>query len=126
MVVSPPAIAPLAAPAALSAARGLVERALPARPARSSPPSRTQRVRDALVDVDGLVGEAALVAQPAVVDVVVVARQDAQDALVADGELDVALRRAQRADRARALDVPRAARGSGRAATSARRPGTAR
>ena len=34
---------------------------------RSSPPSRTIGAGDALVDVDGLVGEAALVAQPAVV-----------------------------------------------------------
>ena len=37
-----------------------------------------------------------------------VAREHAHHALVAHGQLDVALRRAQRADRARALDVPRA------------------
>ena len=75
---------------------------------RSTPPSRTIGCGDALVDVGGLVGEAALVAQPAVVDLLVVAAEHAQDALVADGEGDVALRRAQRADRARLLDVPRA------------------
>ena len=67
-----------------------------------------QRRGDALVDVDGLVGEAALVAQPAVVDLVVLAGEHAQDALVADGQRDVALRRAERADRAGVLDVPRA------------------
>ena len=74
---------------------------------RSSPPSRSSGCGDALVDVDRLVGEAALVAEPAVVDLVVVALQHAQDALVADGEAHVALRRAERADRARLLDVPR-------------------
>ena len=42
---------------------------------RSSPPSRIIGARDALVDVDRLVGEAALVAQPAVVDLGVVARR---------------------------------------------------
>ena len=79
--------------------RGLVERALPADRAQLAAVADHRR-GDALVDVDRLVGEAALVAQPAVVDVVVVAREDAQDAVVADGEGDVALRRAQRADRA--------------------------
>ena len=53
-----------------------------------------------------LVAEAALVAEPAVVDLVVVAGEHAGDLLVADGELDVALARAERADRARVLDVP--------------------
>ena len=80
---------------------------------RAGPADRTQvgaltdqGLRDPLVDVDRLVGEPALVAEPAVVDVGVLARQHADDALVADGELDVALRRAQRADTAGALDVP--------------------
>ena len=67
-----------------------------------------ERLGDALVDVDVLVGVAALVAQPAVVDLVVVAGEHAHHALVADGELDVALGGAERADRPGALDVPRA------------------
>ncbi len=86
---------------------GLLQRALP----RDGPQIAAiahERLGDALVDVERLVGEAALVAQPAVVDLDVVARQDAQRALVAHGDRDVALRRAQRAHRARALDVPRA------------------
>ncbi len=67
-----------------------------------------QRLDDPLLGVHGLVAEAALVAQPAVVDLVVIAREHAQHAFVADGQLDVALRRAAGADRARALDIPRA------------------
>ena len=67
-----------------------------------------ERRRDALVRVHGLVAEAALVAQPAVVDLAVVAGEHAQDALVADGQLDVALRGAARAHGAGPLDVPRA------------------
>ncbi len=50
-----------------------------------------------------LEAEAALVAQPAVVDLGVRAHEHAQDAVVADGELDVALRRAQRAHRPAAV-----------------------
>ena len=67
-VVSPPASAPTRplraaqrAAAASSSARSQLDRAQLAAVAH-------QRLRDALVDVDGLVGEAALVAQPAVVD----------------------------------------------------------
>jgi hypothetical protein len=56
--------------------------------------------------VEHLKAEAALVAKPAVVDRRVVTREHACDALVADGELDVALRGAKRADGARVLDVP--------------------
>ncbi len=41
-----------------------------------------ERLLEALVDVRRLVGEAALVAEPAVVDVVVLAREGAQHALV--------------------------------------------
>jgi hypothetical protein len=67
-----------------------------------------QRLRDALVDVGVLERVAALVAQPAVVDLGVVAAEHAHDAVVADRQRHVALRRAQRADRAGALDVPRA------------------
>src|SRR3712207_6936871 len=50
---------------------------------------------DAVVDVHVLVGEAALVAEPAVVHLAVVAGVHAHDALVADRQLHVALRRAE-------------------------------
>jgi hypothetical protein len=56
--------------------------------------------------VDHLEAEAPPVAEPAVVDLVVVARQHPLDPLVADRELHVALARAQRADRPGVLDVP--------------------
>src|SRR4029079_526442 len=82
---------------ALEPRRGLAERALP----RDGPQLAAvadHRARDALVDVDGLVGEAALVAEPAVVHRGVVAPEHAQDALVADREAHVALRRAEGAD----------------------------
>src|SRR4030088_2394233 len=90
--------------------------ALSSRPPPRPPAGAPQRLGDALVDVDGLVGEAALVAQPAVVDALVVAREHAEDPLVAHRELDVALRRAERADRTGALDVP----GAGAKAVRAR------
>ena len=78
-------------------------RAPRSQPARLPP---SARLGDPLLGGDHLEAEAALVAEPAVVDLVVVAGQDALDALVADGELDVALARAEGADRARVLDVP--------------------
>src|SRR5918995_22395 len=64
------------------------------------------RLGDPLPRVEHLEGEAPLVAEPAVVDLGVVARQHPQHPLVADRELDVALARAERADRARILDLP--------------------
>ena len=85
----------------------LVERALPGDLAQLAAVA-DHRPRHALVDVDRLVGEAAAVAQPAVVDLWVVAPEHAQDAVVADREGDVALAGAQPAHRAGALDVPRA------------------
>ena len=96
-----------AAAGLLERARGVVERLLPARRHERLALAH-ERLGDPLVDVGRLVGEAALVAQPAVVDLVVLAREHAHHAVVADGQLDVALRRAVGADRARALDVPRA------------------
>ena len=66
-----------------------------------------QRLDDPLVGVHVLVAEAAAVAQPAVVDALVVAAEHAHHAVVAHGQLDVAVGGAAGADRARALDVPR-------------------
>jgi hypothetical protein len=86
---------------------GLLERAVPLDGAQLAAVADHRR-RDAVVDVEGLVGEAPAVADPAVVDLLVVAHVDAHDAVVADGQGDVALAGAHRADRAGALDVPRA------------------
>ena len=91
----------------LQGVRGVGERLLPGGGEQRGALAH-ERLGDPLVDVRRLVGEAALVAQPAVVDLVVLARQHAHHAIVADGQLDVALRGAVGADRARALDVPRA------------------
>ena len=64
------------------------------------------RLGDSLLRRDHPEAEAALVAQPAVVDLVVVAGEHPLHTLVADREHDVALARAEGADRARVLDVP--------------------
>src|SRR5207244_11691489 len=90
---------------ALQSGRGLVERALPGYGPQLAAVA-DQRPRDPLVGVHGLVGRAPLVAQPAGVDAVGLARLHAQHALVAHGEVHVALRRAHGAHRAAALDVP--------------------
>ena len=82
------------------------------RPSRSRPPSSAAlaapqpRAHDPLLGAEHLEAVAALVAEPAVVDLGVVARQHPLHLLVADGEADVALARAERADRAGLLDVP--------------------
>ena len=84
----------------------LLERALPRDRAQLAAVAH-ERLGDPLRRMHHLVAEAALVAEPAVVDLGVVARHHAQHlGVVADGELDVALRRAERADRAGLLDVP--------------------
>src|SRR4029450_13213393 len=69
-------------------------------------PGADHRAGDALGRIEHLEGEAALVAEPAVVDVGVVPGEHPQHVLVADREGDVALARAEGADRARLLDVP--------------------
>ena len=84
---------------------GRLERALPGDLAQRAAVA-DERARHPLIDMDRLVGEAPLVAQPAVVDLDVVAREHAHDLLVTHREADVALRRAQRADAACVLDVP--------------------
>ena len=118
LVVPEPASAAVVRPERLSAAAAWFERPLP-RDRTQLPAVADQRLGDTLVDMEGLVGKAALVAQPAIVDLVVVARQHPQRALVADGEGDVALRRAQRAHRPGVLDVP----GPGTEAVGARGQG---
>ena len=65
-----------------------------------------QRLGDPLLGLGHLVAEPPFVAQPAVVDLRVVAAEDALDALVAHRQDHVALARAQRADRAGILDFP--------------------
>src|SRR5439155_27386050 len=81
------------------------ERLVPARRAQLTARAN-QRLDDPLAGLDHLEAEAALVAQPAVVDRDVVPRQDPLDPLVPDRELDVALARAQGAHGPRVLDVP--------------------
>src|SRR6202044_800256 len=93
---------PRAAARATQAAGGLGERPFPADLAQLAAVANHRRGH-ALVGVDRLVGEAALVAQPAVVDLVVLAREHAQHALVADRQRDIALRRAECAERPGAL-----------------------
>ena len=93
---------------------------------RSSPPSRTQRLGQPLLGVDRLVGEAALVAQPAVVD----ARRGGGRARAGRARRGPSARCCTGPGRAcrstRPLDVPRPGAEAVGDATSARRPGTAR
>src|SRR4051794_2938526 len=85
---------------------GLLERPLPGDLAQVAAVAHERR-GDPLGRVNRLVGKAALVAEPAVVHLGVVAREDADDlGVVPDRELDVALARAQRAQRTCVLDVP--------------------
>src|SRR6476620_7976426 len=82
------------------------DRLVPGDRAEAAVPGADHRARDPLVRVEHLEGEAALVAEPPVVYLGVVSRVDPQHPLVADREADVALARAERADRAGLLDVP--------------------
>src|SRR5262249_5318777 len=70
------------------------------------PAAAAARPGHPLLGGEHLEAVAAAVAEPAVVDVGVVAGDDPLHLLVADGEADVALARAERADRAGLLDVP--------------------
>ena len=67
----------------------------------------TERVHDPVLRIHRLEAVAATVTEPAVVDLVVFTIEHALHLLVADREADVALARAEGADRAALLDVPR-------------------
>ena len=114
----------LRSPAARNPRAARLDRLRPARLPQAAAFADLRR-RDSLRRGQHLERVAALVAEPAVVDLVVVAGQHPLYLFVADREGDVALRRAQRADRAAPARCPRAARGSGRGSRSARRPGRA-
>ena len=103
MEASPTIAATLPPPAACSPAAACVDRLVPARPRRRP---RSRGPVDPLLGVEHLEAVAAAVAEPAVVDLGVVAGEHPLHLLVADGEADVALARAERADRAGLLDVP--------------------
>ena len=103
----------------------LVERLVPGDLAKTLRPA-AKRGRDAVLRAEVRIREAALVAQPAAVDLRVVAAQDPPHLPLADRRRDVASDRAAGADRRHVLDLPRPRLRSGRAWTSARRPGTAR
>ena len=66
-----------------------------------------QRVLDPVVGVEVREGEAALVAEPALVDLGVVAREDPLDLALARRRADVAADRAEAADGRHVLDLPR-------------------
>ena len=85
--------------------RRRLERLLPACGAKLAALA-DEGLRDPLPGLRHLVAEPPLVAQPAVVDLGVVAGEDALDALVAHRQDHVALARAERADRAGVLDFP--------------------
>ncbi len=93
-------------PRAAQPGGGIFQRALPGDGAQFATVAH-QRRGDARVAAEHRVGEAAAVAQPAVVDLGVLAGEHAQHALVAHRQRDVALGGAQRAHRAGILDVPR-------------------
>src|SRR6185503_8016658 len=72
------------------AAGSRLERLLPARRLEAAAAADLRRQRPVGAG-EHLIAEPALVAEPAVVDLLVVASEDADDLLVADGELDIAL-----------------------------------
>ena len=92
----------LALAGAQQAQRRRLDRLVPARRRAAFEP----RTVDPLRVGEHLEAVAAAVAEPAVVDLGVVAPEHPFHLLVADGEADVALARAERADRAGLLDVP--------------------
>ncbi len=92
-------------PGVAQAGRGALDRLRPARLAQVAALA-DHRCGDPFLRAEHLERVAALVAEPAVVDLGVVAGQHPLHLLVADGEADVALGRTEGADRAALLDVP--------------------
>src|SRR5829696_4031377 len=85
----------------------MLERVVPGDLLVAAPPHAQQRVGDAIARVQMWVGETALVAEPALVDLRMVAREDALDLPLARGRADVAADRAEAADGGDVLDLPR-------------------
>src|SRR4029079_9189765 len=87
----------------------LVDRALPGHFLEAAAPHAPERVAQAVLRAQVLVGEAALVAEPALVDLGMVARDDALDLPLPRRDVDVAADGAQAADARDILDLPRPA-----------------
>src|SRR5581483_12187942 len=86
----------------------LVEGLVPRELVEAADPDLAQRVDDAVMRVEMGIGEAALVAEPAPVDLRVVARKDSLRLPLARRREDVAADGAVPADRRHVLDLPRA------------------
>ncbi len=86
---------------------GLVDRLLPRNLLETAPAQALQRPREPVPGAQVRVREAALVADPALVDLRVVAGEDPLDLPLAHGRVDVAADRAEAADRRHVDDLPR-------------------
>src|SRR4029077_13005130 len=84
----------------------VVERIFPRDLLESPLPNAAERVGDSVVGVEVREGEAALVAEPALVDLGVVAREDPLDLALALVDVDVAADRAEAADARDGLELP--------------------
>ncbi len=85
---------------------GAVERVVPGELAEAATAHALERIEDPVVGVEVREGEATLVAQPALVDLGMVARDDPLDLALAGRRGDVAADRAEAADRWDVLDLP--------------------
>ncbi len=95
-------------PCALAQERlGAIERVVPGELAEPAPANALERVQDPVVGVEVREGEATLVAQPALVDLGVVAREDPLDLALPGRGRDVAADGAEAADGRDVLDLPR-------------------
>src|SRR4029077_13010292 len=85
----------------------VVERIFPRDLLESPLPNAAERVGDSVFGVEVREGEAALVAEPALVDLGVVARKDPLDLALALVDVDVAADRTKAADARDGLELPR-------------------
>src|SRR5262249_61976308 len=85
---------------------GLVQRLLPAERLEAARADLAQRILDAVVGAQMPEGKPALVAEPALVDLRVVAGENPLDLALARGRADVAADRAEPADGRHVLDLP--------------------